>query len=59
MTLIMAYPITILFDKSILTYPTNANDKNVIEIINPVEDSILLCGKNYKTHAVWPFECYA
>ena len=58
-TLIMAYPITILLGKSILTYPTNTNNKETIEVINPVEDSILLGGKNYKTHAVWPSECYA
>ncbi|SFB33034.1 M23 family metallopeptidase [Clostridium frigidicarnis] len=58
-TLIMAYPITILFGISILTYPANLSDKETIEIINPVEDSILLGGKDYKIHAVWPSECYA
>lgn len=58
-TLIMAYPITILFGISFLTYPTNENKSEIIKVINPVEDSILLGGKDYKTHAVWPSECYA
>lgn len=58
-TIIMAYPITILFGNSFLTYPTYENKDKSIEVINPVEDSILFGGKDYKTHAVWPSECYA
>lgn len=59
MSFIMAYPITVLFGTSILTYPTNANKNDTIDIINPVENSVLFGGKDYKTHAVWPSECYA
>ena len=59
MTLIMAYPITILFGVSPLTYPVNGDTQEAIKVINPVEESILLGGKDYKTHAVWPSECYA
>lgn len=57
--LIMAYPITIVFGVSALTYPTKAGNEEIVEMINPVKDSILLGGKDYKTHAVWPAECYA
>lgn len=55
----MAYPITILFGVSLLTYPTRESRSEVVRVINPVENSILLGGKDYKTHAVWPSECYA
>lgn len=59
LTIIMAYPITILFGISLLTYPTNENKREIVRVNNPVEDSTLLGGRDYKTHAVWPSECYA
>lgn len=58
-TIIMAYPITILFGVSPLNYPRNEAKTNSIDVINPVEDSVLLGGKEYKSHAKWPSECYA
>ncbi len=58
-TVIIAYPITILFGISMLTYPTHEMKSETIKAINPIEKSILLGGKDYKTHAVWPSECYA
>jgi len=54
LTIIMAYPITILFGISLLTYPINENKSEIVRVNNPVEDSTLLGGRDYKTHAVWP-----
>lgn len=59
MTFILAYPVTILMGVSVLTYPTGNNQKDTINVCNPVKESVLLGGKEYKTHAVWPSECYA
>lgn len=59
MTLILAYPVTILMGVSVLTYPTGNSQKDIISVSNPVKESVLLGGKEYKTHAVWPSECYA
>lgn len=58
LSVIMIYPITILFGASFLTYPLS-HDKEAIDIINPVKESVVLGGKSFKTHAVWPSECYA
>lgn len=58
-TIILAYPITILFGCSILTYPTSDKSKEAALVMNPIQDSIVFGGKEYKTHAVWPSECYA
>lgn len=58
-TFCMAYPFTILMGISALTYPTYNCEKDTITVLNPVQDSVLLGGKEYKTHAVWPSECYA
>lgn len=58
-TLIAAYPITILFGVSVLTYPSSGNERDTITMLNPVENSVLFGGKEYKTHAVWPSERYA
>lgn len=59
LTFIMAYPVTILMGISVLTYPTSNSEKDTISVSNPVQESVLLGGKEYKTHAVWPSECYA
>lgn len=59
LTFIMAYPVTILMGVSILTYPASNRQKDTISVSNPVKESVLLGGKEYKTHAVWPSECYA
>lgn len=58
-TAVVAYPITILFGVSNLTYPIKDNNVKSITIQNPVKEGVLLGGKSYKTHAVWPSECYA
>lgn len=59
LTLIAAYPFTILFGASILTYPKHESETQAITIQDPIEDGILKGGKDYKSHAVWPSECYA
>lgn len=58
-TVMVAYPITILFGVSPLTYPIHDNSSPSITIQSPVINGISLGGKDYKTHAVWPSECYA
>ena len=57
-TLIIAYPITVAMGNSLLTYP-RMEEKYAIYVVNPVKDSVLLGGKDYKAHASWPSECYA
>lgn len=59
MTMILAYPITILAENSVLTYPTSSRDTPVVTMQKPIEEGVLFGGKTYKTHAVWPSECYA
>lgn len=59
LTFLIAYPVTVLFGISALTYPVSENREAAIEVINPVEGSVLLGGKTFKPHAVWPSECYA
>ncbi|RDU23627.1 M23 family metallopeptidase [Anaerosacchariphilus polymeriproducens] len=58
-SLIGAYPITILLGISSITYPTKADKKEEIAAVMPVKDGITFGGVNYKTHAIWPSECYA
>lgn len=58
-TLVFAFPITILFGVSNITYPTKANASDEILLSMPVENPVIFGGKEYKTHAVWPSECYA
>ena len=59
LTFIMAYPVTILLGISVLTYPTSETKEDTISVQNPVQEAVLFGGKDYKTHAVWPSECYA
>lgn len=59
LTILIAYPVTILFGMSVLTYPTAQNKTDIVNVINPVRNSVVFGGKEYKTHAVWPSECYA
>lgn len=58
-SLVAAYPVTIILGISDITYPTKANLKDTIYVTIPIEKSIPLGGKGYKTHAIWPSECYA
>ena len=59
LTVLMAYPVTVLFGMSVLTYPTSDKKADAIRVTNPVEGSVLLGGKEFKPHAAWPSECYA
>lgn len=58
-TIAFALPITVLFGISPVTYPTNANPGDAIIASMPVEDAVVFGGKEYKSHAMWPSECYA
>lgn len=58
-TIIFALPITVLFGISPVSYPTNANPDNAVIATMPVENAVLFGGKEYKSHAMWPSECYA
>lgn len=56
---IFALPVTVLVGISPVTYPTNANPNDALMATTPVENAVLFGGKEYKTHAMWPSECYA
>lgn len=58
-SIVYAIPIVVLLGVSPITYPTNANEDDSIEVMMPVENAVLFGGKEYKTHAMWPSECYA
>lgn len=58
LTGLLAYPLTILMGLSPINYPINSNLEG-LEMKLPVEKSIALGGPKYKTHAIWPSECYA
>lgn len=58
-TAIYALPIAILLGISPITYPTNVNSEKSVTVKMPVENAVLFGGKEYKTHAMWPSECYA
>lgn len=58
-TVLLAYPITILFGKSALTYPTHEVSSESVVMEKPIEGGVYFGGKSYKSHAVWPSECYA
>ena len=58
-TLVIAYPVTILFGCSKLTYPAKLGSYDGIIFQEPVEGGTAKGGKEFKPHAVWPSECYA
>ena len=59
-SLVLAFPIIMLMGIIFIPYPDNANKSDSITLSIPVEgDAVLLGGKGYKTHAVWPSERYA
>lgn len=58
-SIVFAMPLTVLFGISPVTYPTKADLKDSITITMPVENGVLFGGRDYKTHAMWPSECYA
>lgn len=58
-SIVLALPITVMFGISPVTYPRNAKNSECVEVLTPVENAILVGGKNYKEHAMWPSECYA
>ncbi len=59
-SLLLAFPILILTGRIFIPYPDNANMSEAVTLIIPVKgDTVLLGGKDYRTHAVWPSERYA
>ncbi len=59
LTGIGAFPITILFGISPITYPDNVKESAGVVMQVPVDHAVLFGGKDYKTHAIWPSERYA
>lgn len=58
-SIVFTLPITVLFGISPITYPTKASPSDGIVLMMPLEEGVLFGGKEYKTHAMWPSECYA
>ena len=59
-SLLMAFPVSILMGIIFVPYPDNANWADGVTLTVPIEgDAVLLGGKDYHTHAVWPSERYA
>lgn len=59
-TLLLAFPMTILMGILFIPYPDNASMSDAVTLSIPVEgDAVLLGGKDYHIHAVWPSERYA
>lgn len=58
-TVLYALPVMVLLGVSPVTYPTHAKEADSLVLQQPVENGIYLGGKEYRTHAYWPSECYA
>lgn len=58
-TILYALPILVLLGISPVTYPTHAKEADFLVLRHPVENGIYYGGKEYRTHAYWPSECYA
>lgn len=54
-----ALPVLVMFGLSPVTYPTQAKENDVLVLQQPVEGGVYFGGKEYRTHAYWPSECYA
>lgn len=59
MAVIIAYPITVLLGVSTLTYPLHEKVTEEFKMQLPISEGVVFGGKDYRTHAVWPSECYA
>lgn len=58
-SIVYAAPVLVLLGISPITYPTLAKESDTIEALAPVENAVYFGGKEYRTHAYWPSECYA
>jgi hypothetical protein len=59
-SLLMAFPTLILMGAVFIPYPDSANASEAVTLSVPIEgNTVLLGGKDYRTHAVWPSERYA
>ena len=59
-SLLLGFPILILMQVIFIPYPNYENQSAAVTLKLPIEgDTVLLGGKEYRTHAVWPFERYA
>lgn len=56
---ILALPITVLFGISPVTYPRKEKPEDGVSLLVPVREAVLYGGEDYRTHAMWPSECYA
>ena len=59
-SLLMAFPTLILMGVVFIPYPDSADASEAVTLSIPIEgNTVLLGGKDYRTHAVWPSERYA
>lgn len=59
LTILYTLPITVLFGKSPISYPRNAEAKDCITATMPVKDGILFDADDDRSFTLWPSECYA
>ncbi len=58
--MMIAFPILMLFDLVTIPYPGKINVTPPVIFQNPVVgETVVFGGKSYRTHAMWPSECYA
>lgn len=59
LSVLCVLPISVMSGASPVTYPTHAKEEDTLVLQQPVKDGVYFGGKEYKTHAYWPSECYA
>lgn len=58
-SVIYALPVLVMIGISPITYPAHGKEKDALVLQQPVEGGVYFGGKEYRTHAYWPSECYA
>lgn len=58
-SVVYALPVFVILGISPITYPTHDKEKDALVLQQPVKDGVYFGGKEYRTHAYWPSECYA
>lgn len=58
-SVMFALPLSVLMGVSPIVYPQHADETDAIYVTKPVTDAVMFGGKEYKSHAMWPSECYA
>ena len=58
-TLIMSFPVGIIFGISPMIYPTYTCDEETVQVVAPVKNAEYIGGSSHTPHALWPSECFA